>query len=74
MPLFTHILDFSAAPESDLVVTMLCGAQCIIFEDATTAPKDFDFYAVEHGHKANCPDCKQAKRARAEHRAEAIPA
>lgn len=53
----THI----ERPDNDdenVVCEMLCGAQCLIFPDASTIPADFDFYAFEFGHKASCPNCR----------------
>lgn len=44
--------------DDDIVCTMLCGAQCLIFPDASTIPVGFDFYAYEFGHKASCRQCR----------------
>ncbi len=44
------------------VHSMLCGAQCVIWEDGTTEPPGFDFYLFEHGARASCEGCKKALR------------
>lgn len=59
-----HILDASkSAPERD-VWTMLCGAQVVVFDDGETAPKGFDFYTENAGHKATCAACLLVRSAR----------
>lgn len=45
-------------PDDAAIVTMLCGAQAYIFEDATVSPPDFDFFLFGCGdHKATCATC-----------------
>jgi hypothetical protein len=53
----SHIEREDASEES-LVYTMLCGEQCVVFDNGTVVPPGFDFYLFEHGDRATCPHCR----------------
>lgn len=60
----THVDDGTGSEEDGPQVwTMLCGEQCIVFDDeingSSVAPPGFDFYGLEHAHKATCQACRR---------------
>lgn len=55
-----HIEESSSLHNSDdkFVHTMLCGEQCIIWENGNIEPKGFDFCLFKDAHLANCMNCR----------------
>lgn len=61
-----HTEDGGKWAEGGYVHTMLCGAQCVIWDDdVVIEPKGFDFYLFEHGANASCKACLAALRGKA---------
>lgn len=68
-----HIEASANFDEEPTVVTAVCGAQCLIFEDGEPIPPDFDFVLPRDAAKADCWPCLQgeAERAKREEMADA---
>lgn len=54
-----HVLNEDASPEDELVWTMWCGHQCMVFDDGECVPYT-DFYTEDWAHRSNCEPCKRA--------------
>lgn len=63
----THVDDGNGScADGPQVWTILCGAQCIVFDEDvdgySIAPQGFDFYGLNAAYKASCK-CKSYRRA-----------
>jgi len=54
-----HILNQNVSPPAARVWTMHCGAQCFVFDDASTAPET-DFVLADAADLSDCIPCHQA--------------
>ncbi len=62
----SQVVHIEAPGQTDeqLVYAMLCGEQCMIFDDGEPIPEGFDFVDFNHPGGSDCEPCRQALRAR----------